>query len=74
MRDYHHYLESVRKVTLASEKRSVESNNEHKQILDALKERDARKAEEYANRHILNTIKNIDSCGWDKIVNSTEKK
>lgn len=74
MRDYHHYLQSVRKVTLASEKRSVESNNEHKQILDALKERDANKAEEYANRHILNTIKNIDSCGWDKIVNSTENK
>lgn len=70
MRDYHHYLESVRKVTLASQKRSIESNKEHKHILEALKERDAKKAEEYANQHILNTIKNIDSCGWEKIVNS----
>ncbi len=73
LRDYHHYLERVRKVTLASRKRSVESNNEHKQILEALKERNAKKAEAYANQHILNTIKNIDTCGWDKIVNSPEK-
>ncbi len=73
LRDYHHYLERVRKVTLASKKRSTESNNEHKQILEALKERDAKKAEAYANQHILNTIKNIDTCGWDKIVNSPEK-
>lgn len=73
LRDYHHYLERVRKVTLASKKRSIESNNEHKQILEALKERDAKKAEAYANQHILNTIKNIDTCGWDKIVNSPEK-
>lgn len=73
LRDYHHYLERVRKVTLTSEKRSMESNEEHKQILEALKEHDSKKAEEYANRHILNTIKNIDSCGWDKIVNSPEQ-
>lgn len=73
LRDYHHYLERVRKVTLASRKRSIESNNEHKQILEALKERNAKKAEAYANQHILNTIKNIDTCGWDKIVNSPEK-
>lgn len=72
LRDYHHYLERVRKVTLASEKRSVESNNEHKEILEALKEHDAKKAEAYANRHILNTMKNINTCGWDKIVNSPE--
>lgn len=74
LRDYHHYLERVRKVTLTSEKRSMESNEEHKQILEALKEHDSKKAEEYANRHILNTIKNIDSCGWDKIVNSPEQR
>lgn len=74
LRDYHHYLERVRKVTLASEKRSIESKNEHKQILEALKERDAKKAEAYANQHILNTIKNIDTCGWDKIVNSPENR
>ena len=74
LRDYHHYLERVRKVTLAAEKRSVESNNEHKQILEALKEHNAKKAEEYANQHMLNTIRNIDSCGWEKIVNSPEHK
>lgn len=74
LRDYHHYLERVRRVTLASPKRSVESNAEHKQILEALKEREARKAEKYANQHILNTIKNIDTCGWEKIVNAPREK
>lgn len=66
--DYHHYVERVRKVTLMSPKRSVESNEEHRQILEALKEKDAKKAEKLANGHIMNTIKNIDAYGWDEVL------
>ncbi|MEG1946317.1 MAG: GntR family transcriptional regulator [Lachnospiraceae bacterium] len=69
LRDYHHYLERVRKVTLASEKRSVESNKEHKQILVAVKEQDEKKAEACATLHMINTIHNIDFYGWEEIVN-----
>lgn len=66
--DFHHYVERVRRVTLRDPKRSVRSNEEHRQILDALKEKDAVKAEKLANHHMMNTIKNIDHHGWDDIL------
>lgn len=68
LRDYHHYLERVRKVSLASPKRAAQSNEEHRRILEAIKERKEKKAEEAANTHIVNTIKNIDSYGWENII------
>lgn len=68
LRDYHHYLERVRKVSLASPKRAAQSNEEHRKILEAVKARDEKKAEEAANMHIVNTIKNIDSYGWENII------
>lgn len=68
LRDYHHYLERVRKVSLASPKRAAQSNEEHRQILEAVKERNEKKAEEAANLHIANTIKNIDAYGWENIL------
>lgn len=66
--DYHHYVERVRKVTLTVPKRSAESTAEHQQILEALMEKDEKKAEELANRHIMNTIKNINKYGWDDVM------
>lgn len=66
--DYHHYVERVRKITLVVPKRSAESNEEHRQILEALKEKDATKAEKLANQHIMNTIKNIDAYGWEDVL------
>ena len=66
--DFHHYVSRVRKITLASEKRAVESNKEHMLIVEALKERDAVRAEQLANSHILNTIENMDRIGWDVLL------
>ena len=66
--DFHHYVERVRRVTLRDPERSVRSNEEHRQILDALKEKDAVKAEKLANHHMMNTIENIDHHGWDDIL------
>lgn len=61
--DFHHYVERVRKITLASEARAINSNNEHTAILEAIKRRDGEKAEELAHEHIMNTIKNISDRG-----------
>lgn len=66
--DYHHYVERVRKVTMAVPKRSGESNEEHRRILEAVKARDQEKAETLANQHIMNTIHNIDSYGWEDVL------
>ncbi len=66
--DYHHYVERVRRVTLAQPNRSAQSNEEHRQILQALKEKDATRAEELAHMHVMNTIHNIDACGLDELL------
>lgn len=57
---FHHYLEAIRKKTLSSKERVVNSTKEHRAILDAMKEGDAGKAEELARLHMKNTIKNIE--------------
>ncbi len=57
--DLHHYVERVRKVTLAVRERAERSNTEHKDILEAIRSRDGKLAEKLANKHIMNTIKNL---------------
>lgn len=61
--DFHHYVERVRKITLASESRAMNSNKEHTAILEAIRQRDGERAEALAHEHIMNTIKNITDTG-----------
>ncbi|MBQ8857053.1 MAG: GntR family transcriptional regulator [Lachnospiraceae bacterium] len=56
--DFHMYVTRIRKTSLASDNRSKNSTDEHRAILDAIKERNADKAEECAHNHVLSTIKN----------------
>lgn len=66
--DFHHYVQRVRMLTLAVNTRAMESNEEHRRIVEALKEHDATKAEKYASQHIMSTIKNMDRYGWDNLL------
>lgn len=61
--DFHHYVQRVRKITLAVQTRAISSNEEHRKIVEALKVRDADLAEKLANAHMMNTIKNMDDYG-----------
>lgn len=61
--DFHHYVQRIRKITLSSENRAVNSNKEHTAILDAIRQKDGEKAEFLAHEHIMNTIKNISEQG-----------
>lgn len=61
--DFHHYVQRIRKITLASESRATNSNKEHTAILEAIKQRNGEKAEALAHEHIMNTIKNISERG-----------
>lgn len=58
--DFHTYLESVRKVTLSDHNRMLESLEEHKAIVNALKCRDCQKAEVLATLHINKTVENME--------------
>lgn len=66
--DFHHYVQRVRKITLAVQERAMNSNEEHRKIVEALKLHDAKQAEELANAHIMNTIRNMDNYGWDNLL------
>ncbi|SHJ87814.1 DNA-binding transcriptional regulator, GntR family [Anaerocolumna jejuensis DSM 15929] len=61
--DFHHYVQRVRKITLASDLRAASSNKEHTAILDAIRQRDGENAEMLAHEHIMNTIRNISERG-----------
>lgn len=66
--DFHHYVQRVRKITLADADRAKESNDEHRKIVEALKLHDLDMAEKLANQHVMNTIKNIDRVGWQNLL------
>lgn len=66
--DFHHYVQRVRRMTLAESGRASESIGEHRKIVEALKNHDAKMAEKLATEHIKNTMKNMDRYGWDELI------
>ena len=67
LRDYHQYVLRVRQKTLATNTRGRASNDEHRQIMEAIKDKDAGRAEQLANRHILNAYDNMVKNGLYEI-------
>lgn len=67
LRDYHQYVLRVRQKTLATNTRGRASNNEHRQIMEAIKTKDADRAEQLANRHMLNAYDNMVKNGLYEI-------
>jgi DNA-binding GntR family transcriptional regulator len=63
LKDFHEYVLRVRKKTLSSASRGPKSNEEHAQILEAIKAKDADLAEKLANRHMINAYENMVKCG-----------
>ena len=61
--DFHMYVTRIRKTSLALDNRSKNSTEEHRAILEAIKERNADKAEECAHMHVKSTIKNNQEHG-----------
>ena len=59
----HQYVMRVRRKTLSTRERSLASNEEHKAIMEAIKNRDADGAERFADTHIINAFKNIEKNG-----------
>ncbi|MCR5799564.1 MAG: GntR family transcriptional regulator [Lachnospiraceae bacterium] len=59
LRDFHEYVQRGRKRTLAENKRCEASTREHKEIMEAIKAKDPDRAEQAANRHIVNAFENM---------------
>ena len=64
LRDFHQYVARIRKRTLATKERSIASNNEHRMIMEAMKEKNAQKAQELANMHMINAYENMIQNGY----------
>lgn len=67
LRDYHQYVLRVRQKTLSTNTRGLASNNEHRQIMEAIKAGDADRAEKLANEHMLNAYDNMVKNGLYEI-------
>ena len=59
LKDFHQYLLRVRRKTLASKNRGPKSNEEHEEILQAIKAGYGGRAEQLANRHMINAYDNM---------------
>ncbi len=67
LRDYHQYVLRVRQKTLSTNMRGRASNDEHRQIMEAIKAGDADQAEKLANKHMLNAYDNMVKNGLHEI-------
>ena len=57
--DFHKYVQMARGNSVKTEERAVKSIEEHREILNAIKEKDADKAEKLATLHIRNVMENL---------------
>ncbi len=64
LKDYHQYVLRVRKKTLSTRTRSTESNAEHRKIMEAIRSGDGERAQQLANRHMINAYENIVENGF----------
>ncbi len=66
--DFHKYVQMARESSVLSEDRARKSIREHKQLLRAIRDKDADLAEQLANEHILHVIQNLKKQGYDEIL------
>ena len=59
LQDFHQYVMRVRRKTLSTKERGIASNEEHKLIMEAIKEKNADEAEKLANQHMNNAYDNM---------------
>lgn len=63
LRDFHEYVLRVRKKTLSNINRGPKSNEEHEMLMEAIRSKNADKAEHLANMHMLNAYENMVKSG-----------
>ncbi len=59
LKDFHQYVQRVRKKTLSTVDRSLASNHEHQMIMEAIKAKNPEEAEKLATVHIHNAYENM---------------
>lgn len=57
--DFHKYVQMARRLSVKKKERAEKSIAEHREILEAIKTKDAEHAERLANQHIMNVMENL---------------
>lgn len=57
--DFHKYVKMARTISVGSKERAEKSVEEHKEILEAIKKRDATLAERLSNQHVMHVMENL---------------
>lgn len=70
LKDLHQYVLRVRKKTLAKESRGIQSNKEHRRIMEAIRDGDGDLAEKLANQHMINAYENMVENGLQEAYES----
>ncbi len=63
LKDFHQYVLRVRKKTLANAARGNKSNEEHRKIMEAIRDKNADLAEQLAHQHMINAYENMVKSG-----------
>ena len=71
--DFHQYLQRVRMASVRQRKRTQPSTREHKEILEAIRKKDASAADRAAYQHIVNTIENLKNFSLDEVLKEEMK-
>lgn len=72
LQDFHQYVIRIRKKTLSTKERGIASNDEHRQIMEAIKAGDGISAERLATQHMINAYDNMVKNGLYDIFKSEE--
>ena len=70
LQDFHQYVMRIRKKTLSTKERGIASNEEHRQIMEAIKSGKPEEAEKLATQHMVNAYDNIVKNGLYDIFES----
>ncbi|GFI21347.1 HTH-type transcriptional repressor RspR [Lachnospiraceae bacterium] len=63
LKDFHQYVQKERQQTLSDRERSAAAVEEHKSIMEAIRDKNAQLAEKLADEHICNAYQNMVKCG-----------
>lgn len=72
LKDFHQYVLRVRKKTLANVSRGNQSNEEHRSIMEAIRDKNADLAEQLAHQHMINAYENMVKNGLHEAYERTE--
>ena len=70
LQDFHQYAMRIRKKTLSTKERGIASNEEHRQIMEAIKAKNPDEAQRLANMHMNNAYDNMVKNGLYDIYKS----